>query len=177
MYGTALNLMASAARSFDSAQSTSVRLPLQLDRVPTMLQFALDSHAVQRSHVMYQSMERWLLEGFGMAAAEPGGHFDNLMQYSIAQRALFGSSVTNFTHGPGNTGRCATHPKSTSSGTRQGSSARRRQRERSQQALALASSCTACSIFSRTSDVMLATSRMHRATVVWSHLSMSPLMV
>lgn len=104
MDGAVFQMMAAAARSFDSAESTVVQLPLHLDRVPAMLQYALESHAVQRSHVMYQSMERWLLEGFGMADAEHAGHFDNLREYGIAQRALFGSSCTNFTHGPGTTG-------------------------------------------------------------------------
>jgi hypothetical protein len=104
MYGTAMNMLAAAARSMDATESSQVQMPLQLDSVPAMLQFALDSHAVDRSHVMYQSMERWLLGGFGMAASEPDGKFDNLLNYSVAQHALFGSASCHFAHGPGATG-------------------------------------------------------------------------
>lgn len=101
MYGTALNLMAAAARTFDTAQGTGVTLPVQLDRVPAMLQFALDSHAVGRDHVQYQSVERWLLGAFGMADAEPNGHFDNLLEHGVVQRALFGAASCHLAHGPG----------------------------------------------------------------------------
>ena len=73
MYATALDLMARAERLMDATD-----VHVELDRVPAMLQFALDSHAVERSHVQYQSMERWLLGAFGLADAEPDGHFDNL---------------------------------------------------------------------------------------------------
>jgi hypothetical protein len=104
MYGSALNMMAAAVRTFDTAASAEVQLPVALDRVPAMLQFALDSHAVDRSHVMYQSMERWLLSGFGMAGSEPHGHFDNLLNFSVAQHAMFGAAACHFAHGPGATG-------------------------------------------------------------------------
>eukprot|EP00966_Prymnesium_polylepis_P015138 349596-Prymnesium_polylepis.1 len=109
-YQAALDAMAMAAQSFGTSARTEVQQPLQLDRVPAMLQFALDSNAVGREHVMYQSMERWLLAAFGMAAAEPDGHFDNLHSYCVAQHALFGSACCHLAHGPGATGgrRCET---------------------------------------------------------------------
>ena len=99
MYGIATRALVQAAEELD----TSAPLSLELDRVPAMLQYALDSHTVQRSHVQYQSMERWLLGAFGMIAQEPQGHFDNLMEYCVAQRALFGAASNHLAHGPGST--------------------------------------------------------------------------
>jgi hypothetical protein len=104
MYTHALELMASFARSLDTTAGTGLDVHVELDRVPAMLQFALDSHAVERSHVQYQSMERWLLGAFGLAEAEPDGHFDNLLEYGVAQHALFGSACCHLAHGPGFTG-------------------------------------------------------------------------
>ena len=102
-YDAAMEIMTTAASLFDATESSQVHLPLQLDRVPSMLQFALDSHAIERSHVMYQSMERWLLGAFGNNDAEPDGHFDNLLNYSVAQHSLCGAASCHFAHGPGAT--------------------------------------------------------------------------
>ena len=102
MYGAALQAMSLAARSFDAARSTEVVLP-RIDPVTAMLQFALDSHAVEHSHVMYQSMNRWLLQGFGMADAQPDGSFDHLLEFGVAQHALFGAACSHLAHGPGST--------------------------------------------------------------------------
>eukprot|EP00966_Prymnesium_polylepis_P079368 1839215-Prymnesium_polylepis.1 len=102
--------MEAAARSFDAVESPSVELPLRLDPVPAMLQFALDSHAVERSHVMYQSMNRWLLGAFGLADSQPDGTFDNLLEYGVAHHALFGASCCHLAHGPGNTGGTCSTP-------------------------------------------------------------------
>ena len=87
----------------DSATGSEVELPLRLDQVPAMLQFALDAGVLQRSHVAYQSMVHGaaLLCAFGMESTVPDGHFDNLLQFASTQDLLFGAGCPAFMHGPG----------------------------------------------------------------------------
>ena len=86
-------------------------LPLRLDLLPSMIQYALSSRTGIEQHVQYLSLERLLLEAFGLEQLMPPERYANLVEFEATLRAQFGEAVVRMLHGQGWAG------DSTASGT------------------------------------------------------------
>ena len=78
-----------------------LRMGLRLNLLPAILQYALDSHTTIEEHVCYQSLERLMLEAFGLEALMPPERYANLAAFERMQHAMFHSACTQFMHGQG----------------------------------------------------------------------------
>ena len=82
---------ASALTSTDG----TVTLPLQLDVLPTVLQYLISSSSGIQEHVAYLSLERLCLESLGLGKLMPHARYDNLREFEMYQRAMLGESVNS----------------------------------------------------------------------------------
>ena len=63
------------------SSSSTIHVPLKLDLVPALTQLMLDTGAMRRNHVWYQSSMRLLLGALGLADRIPAGAHDNLLRF------------------------------------------------------------------------------------------------
>ena len=70
-----------------------VTLPLQLDVLPTVLQYLVSSGSGIEEHVAYLSLERLCLEALGLERLMPRARYENLLEFETYQRAMLGESV------------------------------------------------------------------------------------
>lgn len=78
-----------------------LRIGLKLSLLPAMLQCAIDSDTTIEEHVCYQSLERLMLEAYGLEALMPPERYANLAAFERMQHAMFHSACTQFMHGQG----------------------------------------------------------------------------
>jgi hypothetical protein len=74
-------LEAEAEAAIDSRNGEAVDLPLKLDLVPLLTQLMLDTGALTREHVWYQSSERLLLGAIGLADNIPAEQHATLRRF------------------------------------------------------------------------------------------------
>jgi hypothetical protein len=100
--GLAAAALAAAAEVPVSDSDHGVKeLSLRLDLLPSMLRYAISSHTGIEQHVQYQSLERMLLQAFGLEKIMPPERYQNLVEFEATLRSQFGDSIIRMLHGQG----------------------------------------------------------------------------
>ena len=94
-------LAAAAEVPFSDSDHGVKELSLRLDLLPSMLRYAISSHTGIEQHVQYQSLERMLLQAFGLEKIMPPERYQNLVEFEATLRSQFGDSIIRMLHGQG----------------------------------------------------------------------------
>jgi|MesohylFT_1024984.scaffolds.fasta_scaffold59651_1 hypothetical protein len=94
-------LAAAAEVPFSDSDHGVKELSLRLDLLPSMLRYAISSHTGIEQHVQYQSLERMLLQAFGLEKIMPPERYQNLVELEATLRSQFGDSIIRMLHGQG----------------------------------------------------------------------------
>ena len=97
--------LAELEQAAEQAGLDGVRLPFELDLVPAMFQHLLSTGALNRRHVLYQSVDRFCAEALGLESeltrADPS-RYDTLLEFGKTLVSRFGRGANALLHGQGN---------------------------------------------------------------------------
>ena len=97
--------LAELEQAAERAGLDGVRLPFELDLVPAMFQHLLSTGALNRRHVLYQSVDRFCAEALGLESeltrADPS-RYDTLLEFGKTLVSRFGRGANALLHGQGN---------------------------------------------------------------------------
>ena len=94
--------LAELEQAAEQAGLDGVRLPFELDLVPAMFQHLLSTGALNRRHVLFQSVDRFCAEALGLESeltrADPS-RYDTLLEFGKTLVSRFGRGANALLHG------------------------------------------------------------------------------